>query len=233
MRLDSSSGVFQTTPEAYLRARLERKSGVKVHAMSLTLKPAAKTVKDAIESRRSIRQFEQTPMNEADLLEILRLSSLAQSAFNMQPWRFVVVTNPEIKAKLELAANGQKQVGSAPVVIAVIADGVAFLEPVELLARPEVASDPEKFEKFKGSVARAYGAKTIEQNIAIGYLTLAARGLGYDTSVMLGFKPSEVKQLLEIPEHAQVTALIALGQGTEEGLGHHRLPLEVLARFVR
>ena len=210
--------------------------------MNLTLKPAAKTVKDAIESRRSIRQFEQTPMNEADLLEILHLTSLAQSAFNMQPWRFVVVTNPEIKAKLELAANGQKQVGSAPVVIAVVADGATFLEPLDLLARPEVAGDPEKFEKYKASVARAYGAKTIEQNtefsarmsyIAIGYLTLAARGLGYDTSVMLGFKPSEVKQLLEIPEHAQVTALIALGHGTEEGLGHHRLPLEVLTRFVR
>ena len=45
--------------------------------MTLTLKPAAKTVEDTIESRRSIRQFEQTPMSEADLLEILRLTSLA------------------------------------------------------------------------------------------------------------------------------------------------------------
>ncbi len=219
-----------------------QKYSVKVPAMTLTLKPAAKTVKDAIESRRSIRQFEQAPMPETDLLEILRLTSLAQSAFNMQPWRFVVVTNPEIKAKLELAANGQKQVGNAPVVIAVVADGQAFLEPLDLLARPEIASDPEKFEKFKATIARGYGAKTLEQNtefaarmsyIAIGYLTLAARGLGYDTSVMLGFKPDEVKKLLEILEHAQVTALIALGRGTEEGLAHHRLPLEVLARFVR
>ena len=50
---------------------------------------------------------------------------------------------------------------------------------------------------------------------------------------MLGFKPDEVKRLLEIPEHAQVTAVIAFGGGTQEGLAHHRLPLEVLARFVR
>ncbi len=210
--------------------------------MTQTLRPAAITVKEAIESRRSVRQFEQAPMPEADLLEILRLTSLAQSAFNMQPWRFVVVTNPDMKAKLELAANGQKQVGSAPVVIAVVADGAEFHQPTELLARPEVLADPEKFEKYKATVDRAYGSKPLEANtefaarmsyIAIGYLTLAARGLGYDTSVMLGFKPNEVKALLEIPEHAQVTALIALGRGVEDGLPHHRLPLEVLTRFVR
>ncbi len=210
--------------------------------MSQTSRPAAATVKEAIESRRSVRQFEQVPMPEADLLEILRLTSLAQSAFNMQPWRFVVVTNKDVKAKLELAANGQKQVGSAPVVIAVVADGAEFHQPLELLARPEVLADVEKFDKYKAMVDRAYSSKPLEANtefaarmsyIAIGYLTLAARGLGYDTSVMLGFKPNEVKALLEIPEHAQITALIALGRGTEEGLAHHRLPLEVLTRFVR
>jgi nitroreductase len=203
--------------------------------MTQTLRPASTTVKEAIESRRSVRQFEQVSMPEADLLEILRLTSLAQSAFNMQPWRFVVVINKEVKAKLQLA-------GSAPVVIAVIADGAEFHQPLELLARPEILTDPEKFEKYKATVERAYGAKPVEANtefaarmsyIAIGYLTLAARGLGYDTSVMLGFKPNEVKALLEIPEHAQVTALIALGRGVEDGLPHHRLPLEVLTRFVR
>jgi nitroreductase len=210
--------------------------------MTLTLKPAAKTVQDAIESRRSIRQFEQAPMPESDLLEILRLTSLAQSAFNMQPWRFVVVTNHEIKQKLELAAYNQKQVGNAPVVIAVIADGEEFHKPLELLARPEVVADVEQFEKFKASIDHSYGSKSVQANtefaarmsyIAVGYLTLAARGLGYDTSVMLGFKPDQVKTLLEIPEHAQITALIALGRGIEEGLPQHRLPLEVLTRFVR
>ena len=65
------------------------------------------TVPDAIASRRSIRKFVQEPLPEADLREIIRLAGLAPSAWNVQPWRFAVVQDPELKARLREAAYGQ------------------------------------------------------------------------------------------------------------------------------
>lgn len=53
---------------------------------------------EAIESRRSIRQFVQEPLNQDDLREILRLASLAPSAWNAQTWRFAVVQTPNSRS---------------------------------------------------------------------------------------------------------------------------------------
>ena len=41
---------------------------------------------------------------------------------NVQPWRFVVVREPTLKAKLQVAANNQAQVGGAPAVIVLYSD---------------------------------------------------------------------------------------------------------------
>jgi len=83
--------------------------------MPATLDPTAVlTVAEAAESRRSIRRYEPEPIPREDLEEILRLTGLAPSAFNAQPWRWIVVETPELKARLQDAANGQAQVGNAP-----------------------------------------------------------------------------------------------------------------------
>ncbi len=54
-------------------------------------------VHEAIESRVSIRKYQPEPIPPEDLREVLRLASLAPSAWNLQPWRFHVVTDPAIK----------------------------------------------------------------------------------------------------------------------------------------
>ena len=74
-----------------------------LQATSNTASPDTGTlsVKDAIETRRSIRSFEQEPLNQDDLREILRLTGLAPSANNVQTWRFAVVQNKELQAKLQ------------------------------------------------------------------------------------------------------------------------------------
>ncbi|MBW9235031.1 nitroreductase family protein, partial [Leptospira santarosai] len=53
------------------------------------------------------------------LKTFLSLSVYPPSAWNLQPWRFHVVTDVDLKKKLEEAAYGQKQVTSAPAVIVV------------------------------------------------------------------------------------------------------------------
>jgi nitroreductase len=72
---------------------------------------------DAIQTRKSVRQFLSKPVEDDKLQLILSAARLAPSASNRQEWRFVVVRDPETRQRLADAARGQQFVGEAPVVI--------------------------------------------------------------------------------------------------------------------
>jgi nitroreductase len=194
-------------------------------------------VREAAEQRRSVRSYEPAAIPREDLEEILRVTSLAPSAFNLQPWRFVVVETPKTKEQLAKAAFNQRQVGSAPAVIVLYTDMQDTLENVDEVLHPgmDAAQRDGARETILNSFAskseaerEAWGAE--QGNIALGYLLLAAEAHGYQTSPMLGFDAEAVKRLLGLPAHVRIPALVAIGRGTEEGFAHHRHPLERIAR---
>jgi nitroreductase len=194
-------------------------------------------VREAAEQRRSIRAFEPEPIPREDLEEILRVTGLAPSAFNLQPWRFVIVETPEVKDQLAEAAYGQRQVRSAPTVIVLYTDMQETLEHVDevLHLGMDAAQRNGSRKTILGSFAskssaerEAWGAE--QGNIALGYLLLAAEAHSYQTSPMLGFDAEAVKRLLDLPAHVRIPALVAIGRGTEQGFAHHRHPLERITR---
>lgn len=191
------------------------------------------TLQEAIETRRSIRKFVQEPLPQDDLREILRLASLAPSAWNAQTWRFVVVQDPALKEQLKDAAYGQSQVTSAPAVIVVYSDMENTLETVEETAHPGMGEAGAAGQR--ATFDRVFGAQDVAQrgqwglaqaNIAFGFLMLAARGLGYDSVPMLGFEPDKVRELLGLPQHVQFAGILPIGKRAEEGYPHHRHSLE-------
>lgn len=196
------------------------------------------TTTEAIESRRSIRSFVQEPMNGDDLREILRLASLAPTAFNAQPTRFAILQNPEVQAQLQAAAFNQKQVTSAPAVIVVYSDMEDVLADAEATVHPGVGADQipvhaANFRKmFDGQDVTQRGQWGVAQaSIVFGFLMVAARGLGYDTSPMLGFEPDKVRDLLKLPAHAQIIGLLPIGKRAEQGHAHHRHNGERITTF--
>ncbi|WP_309569830.1 nitroreductase family protein [Deinococcus sp.] len=198
----------------------------------------ALTVTEAIESRHSIRKYVQEPMNQDDLHEILRLASLAPSAWNAQTWRFAVVQDTAIKEQLQAAAYGQPQITNAPAVIVVYSDMEDTLATAEETAHPGMGEEGRTGQRktFDG----AFGGQDVAQrgqwglsqaNIAFGFLMLAARGKGYDTVPMLGFNPQAVKELLGLPEHVQFAGLLPIGKRAEDGFPAHRHNLERITKF--
>ena len=192
---------------------------------------ASLTVTEAIETRRSVRQYEPEPIPREDLEEILRLTRLAPSANNIQPWRFVVVESPDLRARLQDAANGQRQVGGAPAVIVLYSDMADALAAIEETVHPGMpaerraavaASLRQRFGAMDHAAREDWGAA--QSYIALGFLLLAARAAGYDTSPMLGFDAARVRTLLGLPDHARIPALVAIGRAAEEGFPHHRHP---------
>ncbi|MEM3433874.1 MAG: nitroreductase family protein, partial [Candidatus Methanomethyliaceae archaeon] len=69
-----------------------------------------------IEKRRSVRSFKDTPIPEDALLKILKAGIMAPSAGNVQPWKFIVTTESELKMKLAGAALGQYWMAEAGVI---------------------------------------------------------------------------------------------------------------------
>src|SRR5919202_452944 len=102
---------------------------------------AALTVQEAAETRRSIRRYTHDPVPREDLEEILRLVGLAPSAWNLQPWRLVVVQDPELKQKLSEAAHGQRQVSGAPVVLVLYSDMRDALANLDGVVHPDVPAE--------------------------------------------------------------------------------------------
>jgi nitroreductase len=197
------------------------------------------TVREAAERRRSIRSYEPEPVPMEDIEEILRLAGLAPSAFNVQPWRFVVVQTPEVKERLAAAAYNQRQVHAAPAVIVLYTDMQDALERVDEVLHPGMdaatratarAGMLRPFAAMSEAEREAWGAE--QGHIALGYLLLAAESHGYQTSPMAGFDKEAVKRLLGLPSSVRVPALIAIGRGAEEGFEHHRHGVDRIARVA-
>ena len=198
----------------------------------------ALTAAEAALTRRSVRSFADTPVTDEELRHLLELTGRAPSAFNTQPWRFIVVRDPALKEQLRAAAYNQAQVTSAPVVLALYSDMDDVMASLEEIVHPGL--DAEKRAATLTMLRDALGGMPPEQrttwgntqaNIALGYLLLLAKSEGFDTSPMLGFQADQVKALLNIPASATVTALVALGRGAESGFPSHRHPVERIAIF--
>lgn len=201
--------------------------------------PGALSVSDAATRRRSIRQYDAGPIPRVDLEEIVRVAGLAPSAFNLQPWRFVIVESAGIRAALVEAAHRQRQVASAPAVIVLYTDTAGAIDALDDVLHPSF--DATQREKTRASIERFFSGLTADEReawgsqqgaIALGYLLLAAAERGYQTSPLQGFDAGSVKAALGLPAHVRIPALVAIGHGTEDGRPHHRQPLDRILRFA-
>ncbi len=72
---------------------------------------------DDIHRRRTVRTFSDRAVDPAVLRECIRAAGAAPSGANLQPWRFVVVTDPEVKRRIRVAAEAEEEAfysGRAP-----------------------------------------------------------------------------------------------------------------------
>lgn len=166
---------------------------------------------EAIKTRRSIRRYKDTPVPEELLREILNASRMAPSAENAQPWKFVVVRDVQTKLKLASAANGQKFIAQAPIVI--VACGI-----------PD-----EAFPTVGGYMS----SHVIDVAIALDHLTLAAHSFGLGTCWIAWFKEEKVREILGIPDDVRVVALTPLGYPDESPERPPRKNLEELVVYER
>lgn len=144
-------------------------------------------VLDAIKARRSVRGWQDRPVEEDKLRRVLEAARLAPSARNLQNWKFIVVRDGAVRAKLTDVAKGQKFVGEAPVVIAACAWNLDYCMTC-------------------GQYPHA-----IDSAIAVEHMALQAVEEGLGTCWIGAFYEERARELLGVPDDARVIALLPLG----------------------
>jgi len=190
---------------------------------------AEKTLSEAIRERRATPSFLPDPVPDGDLNRILAAGLSAPSAYNLQPWRFVVVREPEQRSQLRTAAMKQPKVEKAPVVIVACADLDGWrngdTEEMIRLAGEHGFGDEASHESMRKRIASFLAAPgnagglapdlavwaNRQTMIALTTMMWMAEVLGYDTAPMEGFYEDQIKAVLGIPAQARVVALLAIG----------------------
>ncbi|MDP6776269.1 MAG: nitroreductase family protein [Candidatus Latescibacteria bacterium] len=144
-------------------------------------------VYEAIKTRRSVRAYQDKPVPEEVLDRILEAARWAPSARNLQPYKFVIVEDPEVRRQLGVAADDQAFVGQAPVVIAA------------------VTSDPDRV------MSCEVPPYAVDAAIALDHLTLAAASEGLGTCWIGAFSQPRVRKILSVPDSHKVVSLMPLG----------------------
>lgn len=162
---------------------------------------------ECIKSRRSIRKFLDIPVEIEKLGKILEAGQFSPSAGNIQDWRFIIVTDENVRQELGKACVEQYWAGSAPLVIVVCAN-------------------PEKAKQFYHDM----GEKFSMQNAAaaIQSMLLAAHDQGLGSSWVGAFEDELVKRLLDIPDEVDVHAILPIGYADEHVPAPKRFNLEEL-----
>ena len=146
----------------------------------------------AIENRHSVRTFDQTrEVSSEDVRKIVEAAILAPSGGNCQPWHFVVVRDPSVRAALANAAHGQESLSHASAVIA-------------------VCSEPQRSAAYYGRRGQDMYA-LLDAGAASEHILLAATALGLGSCWISAFEDAAVRRVLRLPDHLSPTALIAIG----------------------
>ena len=193
-------------------------------------------VLEVIQNRRSIRKFKATPLSEQQIESLIEAGRLAPSGCNVQPWRFIVVKDKEKKKKLRKASFDQKFVEDAPIVIVCCGDLSSWKNTrkhvKEITRRGEVQFSVECERALTERSQKAVNAEMKERipstllnvSIAIEHIGLEAVELGLGSCWVTLFGEKMVKQILDLPSHIIVVALLPVGVPDERPLPRPRLP---------
>lgn len=173
---------------------------------------------ETIQTRRSIRVYENRAVDKTVLEEVLSAALLAPSWKNTQTAGYTVVQSPEMKEKIKeaLPPYNQRIVSTAPVIV--------------VMTTKHGRSGFERDGSF--STKKEDRWEIFDAGIACQTLCLAAWEKGLGSCIMGIYDEEKLPVLLNVPEDQIVTAVVALGYPAETPVCPKRKTLEDKVRYV-
>jgi nitroreductase len=195
------------------------------------------TTKEAIEKRRSIRKYKPDPIPDEFVTELLHSARLAPSGCNAQPWRFKIVKEPDVKARLAQAAYKQMFIAEAPVVMVCCADIRGYIDGSSSGAQDlgSIGAVEERVVRTirdKTEILRTLGmddlGPRIAANVAIAieHMVLRALDFGLGTCWIRLIDESEIRKIFGWDDNIYVVALLPMGFPAESPQARKRRELE-------
>jgi nitroreductase len=176
---------------------------------------------EAIQTRRSVKHYDpEHRLTPEEIRKLMEAALLSPTSFNMQNWRFVVVTDPELRQELRKAGYGQAQFTDASLVVYLVIDKFAHADRPDRYwqkAQPTIAEMMVRMIDgvYAGNdpLIRDEGHRSC--GIAGQTLMLAARAMGYDSCPMVGFDAKKTSALLRLPPDHEISFAITIGKALE------------------
>jgi len=172
---------------------------------------------ELIISRQSDRKYDDNPIEKEKLNRIIEAGRMAPSACNAQPWKFIVVTEPDLVQKVAEAASAKllgmnSFVGQAPVLLVVVREQPNFSSKI-------------------GGTIKNKDYSLIDIGIASENICLQAQAEGIGSCMIGWFDEKLVRKLLDIPGSKRVELIITLGHSLSEQREKKRKPAEVTISY--
>ena len=152
---------------------------------------------DLVRSRRSVRKFRPDVIDRSLLLQCVEAARLAPSAENVEPWRFLIVDDPEVKSRLCRHAftgiyTASRWAAKAPVL-------VVLFSQLDILANRI------------GRQITGIHYHLIDIGIAGEHFVLQAQELGLGSCWIGWFSPRGVRKAFGTPRRYRPISMLALG----------------------
>lgn len=163
---------------------------------------------EVIKKRRSVRSYQSTPVPEDALNRIAEAVQLAPSACNLQPWKFKVITNPEMIAAI--AANYSRDWLKDAPAIAVL-----------------LGNEKEAWKRFDGKTIL-----NVDIGIAMEHFVLAATAEGLATCWICAYDVPKMNDAVKAPLTWNALAITPLGYSDAEVKDVPRKPINKIFEIV-
>jgi len=176
-----------------------------------------KEILSLITSRQSDRKYSDRQVEEEKLSRIIEAGRMAPSACNAQPWKFIVVTESGLIARVAEAASAKLIgmngfVGQAKAIIVVVRE------------KPNLSSKV-------GATIKNKDYSLIDLGIATENICIQAKAEGIGSCIIGWFDEGEIRKLLSIPKSKRVELLITLGYSLSEQREKRRKPEEEVVSY--
>lgn len=164
--------------------------------------------KSLVQARRSVRSFEATEVTDEQIAAVIDAGLWAPSPLNLQPWEFIVVSDPEIKKQIKEVAETAKQEvmnSEGPGWVAKYAMDWLLEAPVLII----VISNPKK--SGLGSYFGQGNGALQATSACVQNMMLAAADMGLGSTWFTFFRPEKLNEALNIPENLEIAAVLPIG----------------------
>ncbi|EFR44599.1 nitroreductase family protein [Streptococcus pseudoporcinus] len=187
--------------------------------------------------RHAVKSFNDKPVDYKDLRTAIEIATLAPSANNIQPWKFVVVKDKKADLAKDMVLGNKVQVEQAQYVVALFSD-TDLIQRSRKIARVGVKSLPDdligyymetlppryaKFDDLKRAEYLAFNSGLVAMN-----LVLALTDQHIASNMILGFDKTKTNDILDIDKRFRPEILITVGYTDDVVEPSYRLPVDEL-----